>query len=67
MPEGPDYEILTEKVAIDCEMMRSNVGQVLGRVSKPDPDYYVSIPLSSSSFLLIFSQFNRSTVSSAPN
>jgi RNA exonuclease 4 len=30
---GPDRNILTEKVAIDCEMMRSNIGQVLGRVS----------------------------------
>jgi RNA exonuclease 4 len=33
MPEGPHYSVLTEKVAIDCEMMPSNVGQVLGRVS----------------------------------
>ena len=33
MPVGPDRNILTEKIAIDCEMMRSNIGQVLGRVS----------------------------------
>lgn len=32
-PVGPNYNILTEKIAIDCEMMRSNIGQVLGRVS----------------------------------
>ncbi|MCJ1368315.1 3'-5' exonuclease [Acarospora aff. strigata] len=32
-PLGPQYNILTEKIAIDCEMMRSNIGQVLGRVS----------------------------------
>lgn len=32
-PVGPHYNILTEKIAIDCEMMRSNIGQVLGRVS----------------------------------
>ena len=30
---GPHYDILTEKVAIDCEMMQANIGQVLGRVS----------------------------------
>lgn len=30
---GPHRNILTEKIAIDCEMMRSNIGQVLGRVS----------------------------------
>ncbi|KAF7952838.1 hypothetical protein EAE96_006063 [Botrytis aclada] len=30
---GPHSDILTEKIAIDCEMMRSNIGQVLGRVS----------------------------------
>jgi RNA exonuclease 4 len=33
LPVGPHHNILTEKVAIDCEMMRSNIGQVLGRVS----------------------------------
>jgi hypothetical protein len=33
MPVGPDHDILTDKVAIDCEMMRSNIGQVLGHVS----------------------------------
>jgi len=33
MPVGPHYGLLTEKIAIDCEMMRSNIGQVLGRVS----------------------------------
>jgi len=33
MPIGPHYDILTEKIAIDCDMMQSNVGQVLGRVS----------------------------------
>lgn len=33
MPVGPHRNILTEKVAIDCEMMWSNIGQVLGRVS----------------------------------
>lgn len=33
MPVGPHHNILTEKIAIDCEMMRSNIGQVLGRVS----------------------------------
>lgn len=33
MPQGPHHDILTEKIAIDCEMMRSNIGQVLGRVS----------------------------------
>jgi RNA exonuclease 4 len=33
MPVGPHRNILTEKIAIDCEMMRSNIGQVLGRVS----------------------------------
>lgn len=33
MPIGPHYDLLTEKIAIDCEMMRSNIGQVLGRVS----------------------------------
>jgi len=33
MPVGPHRDILTEKIAIDCEMMRSNIGQVLGRVS----------------------------------
>ncbi|KAH9206474.1 hypothetical protein DL95DRAFT_396917, partial [Leptodontidium sp. 2 PMI_412] len=27
------HDLLTEKIAIDCEMMRSNIGQVLGRVS----------------------------------
>jgi RNA exonuclease 4 len=32
-PVGPHYGLLTEKIAIDCEMMRSNIGQVLGRVS----------------------------------
>jgi RNA exonuclease 4 len=30
---GPHHGTLTEKIAIDCEMMRSNIGQVLGRVS----------------------------------
>jgi RNA exonuclease 4 len=30
---GPHCDILTEKVAIDCEMMQANIGQVLGRVS----------------------------------
>ncbi|KAJ4344354.1 uncharacterized protein N0V89_012094 [Didymosphaeria variabile] len=30
---GPYRNILTEKIAIDCEMMRSNIGQVLGRIS----------------------------------
>lgn len=33
MPVGPHRNLLTEKIAIDCEMMRSNIGQVLGRVS----------------------------------
>ncbi|KFY27956.1 hypothetical protein V493_03187 [Pseudogymnoascus sp. VKM F-4281 (FW-2241)] len=33
MPVGPHHNLLTEKIAIDCEMMRSNIGQVLGRVS----------------------------------
>jgi len=33
MPVGPHYDVLTDKIAIDCEMMRSNIGQVLGRVS----------------------------------
>jgi RNA exonuclease 4 len=33
MPVGPHCNILTEKIAIDCEIMRSNIGQVLGRVS----------------------------------
>lgn len=32
-PVGPHYNVLTEKIAIDCEMMRFNIGQVLGRVS----------------------------------
>ena len=32
-PVAPDDEILTKKIALDCEMMRSNIGQVLGRVS----------------------------------
>jgi RNA exonuclease 4 len=32
-PVGPHYNPLTKKMAIDCEMMRSNIGQVLGRVS----------------------------------
>jgi len=32
-PVGPQYNVLTEKIAIDCEMMQSNIGQVLGRVS----------------------------------
>jgi len=32
-PVGPHYNLLTKKMAIDCEMMRSNIGQVLGRVS----------------------------------
>lgn len=32
-PVGPHYGLLTEKIAIDCEMMRSIIGQVLGRVS----------------------------------
>ncbi|KAI1666411.1 RNA exonuclease 4 [Pyrenophora tritici-repentis] len=30
---GPHLDLLTKKIAIDCEMMRSNIGQVLGRVS----------------------------------
>ncbi|KAJ6191980.1 ribonuclease H-like domain-containing protein [Bipolaris maydis] len=29
----PHLSLLTKKIAIDCEMMRSNIGQVLGRVS----------------------------------
>lgn len=33
IPVGPCRNILTDKIAIDCEMMRSNIGQVLGRVS----------------------------------
>ena len=33
MPVGPHRNMLTEKIAIDCEMMRSNIGMVLGRVS----------------------------------
>lgn len=33
MPVGPRQNLLTEKIAIDCEMMRSNIGQVLGRVT----------------------------------
>lgn len=33
MPQGPHHDILTEKIAIDRGMMRSNIGQVLGRVS----------------------------------
>lgn len=32
-PVGPHYNVLTKKIAIDCEMMQSNIGQVLGRVS----------------------------------
>lgn len=32
-PIGPHRTILTEKLAIDCEIMRSNIGQLLGRVS----------------------------------
>ena len=32
-PVGLHYNVLTEKIAIDCEMMQSNIGQVLGRVS----------------------------------
>ena len=32
IPVGPHRNILTEKIAIDCEMMRSNIGQVLGQV-----------------------------------
>jgi RNA exonuclease 4 len=32
-PVGPRLDLLTEKVAIDCELMKSNIGQVLGRVS----------------------------------
>tara|TARA_R110002060_G_scaffold28313_5_gene38297 strand:+ start:122 stop:751 length:630 start_codon:yes stop_codon:yes gene_type:complete len=32
-PVGPHYNVLTEKIAIDCEMMQSNIGQILGRVS----------------------------------
>ena len=30
---GPHHDLLTEKFAIDCEFMRSNHGQLLGRVS----------------------------------
>ncbi|KAL6166636.1 hypothetical protein ACJQWK_07978 [Exserohilum turcicum] len=30
---GPHLELLTKKIAIVCEMMQSNIGQVLGRVS----------------------------------
>lgn len=30
---GPHLDRLTEKIAIDCKMMQSNIGQVLGRVS----------------------------------
>jgi RNA exonuclease 4 len=33
MPVGPHHNVPTEKIAIDCEMMQSNIGQVLGRVS----------------------------------
>lgn len=33
MPTGPHYNLLTPKVAIDCEMVTANIGQVLGRVS----------------------------------
>ena len=33
MPVGPYFNVVTEKIAIDCEMMQSNIGQVLGRVS----------------------------------
>jgi RNA exonuclease 4 len=33
MPVGSHDDLLTGKIAIDCEMMRSNIGQVLGRVS----------------------------------
>lgn len=33
MPVGPHDDLLTGKIAIDCEMMQSNIGQVLGRVS----------------------------------
>lgn len=32
-PAGPHYDMLTKKIAIDCEMMQSNISQVLGRVS----------------------------------
>jgi RNA exonuclease 4 len=30
---SPHDDVLTKKIALDCEMMRSNIGQVLGRVS----------------------------------
>ncbi|RMZ71227.1 hypothetical protein GMOD_00005751 [Pyrenophora seminiperda CCB06] len=33
MHTTPRHDVLTEKIAIDCEFMRSNIGQVLGRVS----------------------------------
>lgn len=33
MPIGPHHNLLTPKIAFDCDMMRSNIGQVLGRVS----------------------------------
>lgn len=32
-PTGPHHHILTPKIAVDCEMMQSNIGPVLGRVS----------------------------------
>ena len=32
-PVGPNYNVLTKKIAINCEMIQSNIGQVLGRVS----------------------------------
>jgi RNA exonuclease 4 len=32
-PVGPHDDVLTKKIALDCEMMQSNIGQVLGRVS----------------------------------
>lgn len=32
-PGGSHYNLLTEKIAIDYEMMQSNIGQALGRVS----------------------------------
>lgn len=32
-PVAPHDDVLTKKIALDCEMMQSNIGQVLGRVS----------------------------------
>lgn len=33
MPVGPQHKLLTNNIAIDCEMISSDVGQVLGHIS----------------------------------